>query len=146
MNEHDMEERLRRLRPAPPSNDLMVRLQLARPAAPARRTDWRVWLLRAALSAAAAWAIVLVAAHRSAPAPVQVAAEPSRAAYEAVVARDFILAAEPLGVGHDEAGRPFRVVRTYGVRREVWKNSADGTEVASVVPQQHLLLARMDVY
>ena len=38
------------------------------------------------------------------------------------------------------------LARSYGVRREVWRNTADGSEVASVVPQQQLLLAKMDVY
>jgi hypothetical protein len=67
-------------------------------------------------------------------------------AYEPVEAHDYILGTQPVGIGHAGNGQPYRAVRCYGVRREVWRKTADGSEVAVVVPQQQVILAKMDVY
>lgn len=146
MNDQELESLLRKVAPATPSADLMARLQQARPRPAGKIIAWPGWLLRAALPLAAAAALVLwLGAPEHPPAPA-VVAQATPAGYEAVGAEDIILGAEPVGIGHDEAGRPYRMVRSYGLRRSIWKNSADGSEMATMEPQQHLLLARMDVY
>jgi hypothetical protein len=71
---------------------------------------------------------------------------PPVAEYEPVGAEDFILGAKPAGIGRTEDGVPYRFVRCVGVRREVWKKTDDGSEVAVVVPQEQIILAKMDVY
>lgn len=135
----DFEEQLRQLKPAPPSNELMVRLQMARPVRQPQPVSW--WWRLALPVAAAAGLVVLVAKLHPAPAVV-----PPVAQYVPVEVRDYILGATLLGVGHTDGGVPYRLLRSVGLRREVWKKTADGSEVAVVVPQQQLILAKMDVY
>lgn len=145
MNDTELEAALRRMKPAPLSPALRARLQPPRPPAAGRVIDWPRRAFRLALPLAAAAALALwFAAPRPPPAPDVAQAEPPR--FEAVGAQDYVFGTEALGIGHDETGRPYRVLRSFGVRREVWRNTADGSEVASVVPQQQLLLAKMDVY
>lgn len=145
MNDAELEAALRRMKPAPLSPALRARLQAPPPPAAGRVIAWPRRLLRLAAPLAAAAALALwLAAPRPPPAPDVAQAGAPR--FEAVGAQDFVLGTEALGIGHDETGRPYRVLRSYGVRREVWRNTADGSEVANVVPQQQLLLARMDVY
>ena len=139
ITDEQLEAELARLRPAPLSPPLRERLSRARPPAP-RVIAWPLRLARPALPLAAAAALVL---WISRPDPAPVPAPGAEVA--AVDTRDYILGTEELGVGHDEAGQPYRIVRSIGVRRVVWRG-ADGTEVAQVEPQQQLLLAKMDVY
>ena len=145
MNDHDLEHLLRRVTPARPSSDLVARLEQARPQPAGKLVAWPRRLFRVVLPLSAAAALALwVAAPR--PDPVRLPVAPPAPQFETMGAQDYVLGTEPVGIGHDEAGRPYRVLRSYGVRREVWKNTADGSEVATVQPQQQLLLARMDVY
>lgn len=144
MTDAELEARLRRLTPAPPGPALRRRLEQARPRPAGRRIAWPSWLTRVALPLAAAAALVLVFNLRPGPTAVPPATRVAR--MEPVGAQDFILGTEALGIGHDEAGRPYRIVRSYGVRRAVWRNAEDGREIAHVEPRQQLLLARMDVY
>jgi len=149
MNDQDLERQLRALKPAPPSNDLMVRLQRARPAGEAPRPGWMAWLLRAAVPAAAAVALALLVSlwHPEAVKPAaRTASAMPETSYEPVEARDFILGARQIGVGHTADGQPYRVLHAYGLQRAVWKNSRDGSKVATVEPQQQILLAKMDVF
>ena len=145
MNDAELEAALRRMKPAPLSPALRARLQPPRRPAAGRVIGWPRRAFRLALPLAAAAALALwLAAPRPPPAPAVAQADAPR--FEPVGAQDFVLGTEALGIGHDETGRPYRVLRSYGVRRAVWRNTADGSEVASVVPQQQLLLAKMDVY
>jgi hypothetical protein len=143
MNDEELERQFSALRPAPPRPDLLRRLRQAQPAPRGTALAWPGWLLRAALPLAAAVAAALWIGFDRTPSKASLdAASP----FESVEAEDYILGTEPLGIGRDERGRPYRILRGYGVRREVWRNPENGSEVARVVPRQHLLLARMDVY
>lgn len=147
MNDQELESLLRKVTPAPPSPDLMARLEQARPQPAGRIVAWPGWLYRVALPLAAAAALALwVAGPRQPAEPLPGAEQAVPPRFETVGAQSYVLGTEAVGIGHDEAGRPYRVLRSYGVRREVWKNTADGSEVATVEPQQQLLLAKMDVY
>ena len=141
MNDHSLEEQLRRIKPAAPSNDLMVRLQMARPVSQAKPVSW--WWRLALPLAAAAGIVVLVANLRHEPVVVEV---PPVAKYVPVESQDFVLGAKQVGIAHTEDGVPYRLLQCVGVRRETWKKTADGSEVAVVVPQQEIILAKMDVY
>jgi hypothetical protein len=141
---NDFEEQLRQVKPAPLSNELMVRLQMARPVSQPRPVSgW--WRLAVPLAAAAAAVVLVANLHRS-PAPGPSPAIIPVSKYEPVGAEDFILSAKPAGIGHTEDGVPYRFLRCVGVRREVWKKRADGSEVAVVVPQEQIIIAKMDVY
>jgi len=142
MNDHSLEEQLRRIKPAPPSNDLMVRLQMARPVSQPKPASWW-WRLAMPLAAAAGIVVLVAQLHHK---PGRTATIAPVAKYEPVEAQDFILGAKPVGIGHTEDGVPYRFLRCVGVRREVWKKTADGSEVAVVVPQEQIILAKMDVY
>lgn len=115
---------------------------LLREPQPARFNWWRVF----APVAAAAGIVVLVGRLHHAPRPPAAVPAAAVAAYEPVEARDFILAARPAGIGHTADGVPYRFLRCFGVRREVWKKTADGSEVTVMVPHEQVLIAKLDVY
>jgi anti-sigma factor RsiW len=107
---------------------------------PARFPWWRVLV---PLAAAVGIGVLVMRWDHRPSLPVQVAPV---AAYKSLGAQDYILAAKPAGIGHTKDGVPYRFLRCIGVRREVWKKTADGSEVAVVMPQEQIMLARMDVY
>jgi predicted anti-sigma-YlaC factor YlaD len=104
---------------------------------------FRWWRLLAPV-AAAAGIVAFVVQWPSATVPPLKAVPVAK--YEPVEAQDFILGARPLGIGHTRDGVPYRFLRCVGLRREVWKKTDDGSEVAIVVPQEQIIVAKMAVY
>jgi hypothetical protein len=142
----DFEQQLRKVKPAAPSPVLMRRLEVTRPVPAARHEwGWQEWLFRVLMPATAAAAVALTVLWHE-PKQEQAPVVPPVAEYEPVESQNFVLGAKQVGIGRTEEGVPYRLVQCVGVRRETWKKTSDGSEVAVVVPQQEIILAKMDVY
>lgn len=159
MNELDaFEQKLRRIKPAEPSAGLIQKLQSSRPgpavvSAGSGWNNFRKYMFRVGVPLAAAAALLIIANRQhdreriagkggSVQAPVRVAGQQVRPA-ETV---DYILGARELGICRAPDGSPYKVVQCVGLSRQVWENTGDGRRLAQTVPQQRVLLVKMNTY
>jgi len=142
MNKPDMdiealEQRLRRVSPAKPSDALMARLQAARPVV--RRT-WRMshaWPL--ATAATLCMAVGLAMYHR-----LTTRAQPAVvSSLKPLESADYLLGGRELGLYNAPNGQVYRIVQCVGIHRQAWKN--ESTSITCNTPEQRLLLIPMDV-
>jgi hypothetical protein len=171
-NHHDtdaeLEARLKQLRPAPASPELLARLRAHPPLAFARREPKRPWwrlpvpvLWPTAMAAAAAGVLlILTLEHRSTTNRTggQVAAIPTATARPAVpsavknveaglkaeASADFLVGARKVGVWTSPEGQAFNVIQCLALNRTVWRNVERGDEFEKLEPRQRVLLVAMD--
>ena len=154
-----LEDELKRLRPAAPTRDFLARIEreLAAPVAipvPIRRAAPLWWLWAAALPGAAAIAVVVTLATRDHPQPIaplptpiatvakptvaeQLVAE-SAAAFKPVTAENVLYAARDEGLVTLEDGTPARRERLNYVDTIVWKNPRTNASVRWTVPREEI--------
>ena len=164
MNDHDtnsdpLEQKLRELRPARPSANLLARLaqnhrslensgasayaalrrdKSEREALPRRSFWWRVFAPVA--TAAAVVAVGMFLWHRP-PADPPKAEKPFRQ----VESSRYFVGARDAGVVNGSDGQPYRVIRAVSARKSVWEDGS-GTRVEQVLPQENIILVSMPVY
>jgi hypothetical protein len=153
-----LENELKRLRPAAPTRDFLARIEreLSAPAAPVpvRRPAPLRWLWAGALPAAAALAVVIMLAARNRPQstvptthsdPVVTAKPPptslsveSPAAFKPVAAENVLYAAQDEGLVTLDDGTPARRERLNYVDTIVWKNPRTNASVRWTVPREEV--------
>jgi hypothetical protein len=143
--DHDIEELLGRLSPAPPGPELMERLRTARPPEKKPRPFRRIWLalpLAAAAGVAFAWL-----AHDSPAAPQQPMVEqPPKEPLQPVGSVQHLMEVADLGIVVGENDRPVRLIRTRWIDEIVYASSSGGEPVKEGRLREEVLPVSLDLY
>jgi len=159
-NIDSFEEKLRKIKAAPPSAKLMARLQRTLPQeikAPGQTRletpehwNWRMIFLRIATPLAASVLIILAVKHYLpglTVSPGGIVSAPAQVAelqIRPVETVDCILGARKIGTYQAPNGNPYQVVQCVGLNRQVWENMKDGRRAARTTPRQQVLLISMN--
>lgn len=142
--DHDLEQLLGRLSPAPPGPELMERLRAARPPEKKSRPFLRLWL---PLSLAAAAGIVLAwLAHDPPVAPQPIAEKPKPAALEPVGSVQHLMEVADLGVVVGENDQPVRLIRTRWIDEILYAAPGGGEPVKEGRLREEVLPVSLDLY
>ena len=167
MNEPDLENELRALRPVAPTADLQTRIAadlaarqiavvaprtvsvptagvLARPSAPGLSGHWLRGLGWSVAGAAAALALVLSfqkADRRALPRPAEIAAVDTESEnFVPAESERELVATDDSGILYAEGEEPVRAVRFHSVERYAWSNPETGARVEVEVPREDVVL------
>ena len=154
MSDDDLEQRLRRMPPAPLPNALMARLIVARPQpVTPPRAWWRNWVVGFASVAVLAFAGLFLAGefqkwgarNFARPAAASPALPPTRV-FLPVEERNFLVRTDDLGVFAAESPNPFRLVRCVWVDDATFR-STDGTSHARLTqPREQIIPVSLETY
>jgi hypothetical protein len=148
--DHDLEQRLGKLRPAPLSSAQVDRLLAALPRPANRRSRTRLVWIWVPLAAAAALAIAFLLPgmlHRPGPPEIARSAPPPSPAapLELVSSENQLVQTRDEGIWQHPDGQPYRILRCLTLKRSTWRNPEDGKEVELVWPGQRVLLLAANV-
>ena len=142
--DHDLEELLGRLSPAPPSPELMERLRAARPPERKPRPFLRIWL---PLSLAAAAGIVLASLAYDPPVASQpVAVAPKPETLQPVGSIQHLMEVADLGIVVGENDQPLRLIRTRWIDEILYAAPDGGEPVKEGRVREEVLPISLDLY
>lgn len=144
-SDHDLEELLGRLSPAPPGPELMQRLREARPPEKRPSPFRRVWLalpLAAAAGVAFAWLAQSPPAEAQKPIVEQAPEEP----LEPVGSVQHLMEVADLGIVVGENDQPVRLIRTRWIDEIVYAPREGGEPVKEGRLREEVLPVSLDLY
>ncbi len=142
--DHDLEELLGRLSPAPPGPELMARLRAARPAEKKALPVRRLWLALP-LAAAAGVAVAFFAPDPPAG-PQPVAGQPPPPALQPVGSVQHLMEVADLGIVVGENDQPVRLIRTRWIDEILYAPADGGEPVKEGRLREEVLPVSLDLY